>query len=340
MRFPAIIVLFLLAASWASAADSFDVYVIDVEGGNAKLVVSPAGRSMLLDPGWPGFNGRDADRIAEAASVAGVKQIDYLVITHLDVDHVGDLPLLSTKLPIRRIFDNGPLQTSGKGVEKRYEAYAAFRDKLEHAVLKPGDTIPFDGAEVRVVSAATKLLEKPLAGAGAANAACAKFSQPAEIASDREDNMSIGLLFTWGKFRMLDLSDLEGYYSYQLACPNNLIGPVDVYQVSVHGQAKGSSPALEQAIRPRVAIMNNGAKKGGDPQTWPVLRGTPGLEDIWQLHFSVAGGKENNPPEDFVANPEPVNCQAKWIKISAGRDGGFTVTNSRIGFSKAYSAGK
>jgi beta-lactamase superfamily II metal-dependent hydrolase len=340
MRFSAVVLLFLLAASSVQAADSFDVYVIDAEGGNAKLVVSPAGRSMLLDPGWPGFNGRDADRIAAAAAAAGVKQIDYLVITHLDVDHVGDLPLVATKIPIRRILDNGPLQTTGKGVEKRYEAYAAFRDKLEHATLNPGETIPFDGVEVRVVAAATKVLEKPLAGAGMANSACAANAQPAEITGDREDNMSIGLLFAWGQFRMLDLSDLEGYYSYKLACPNNLIGAVDVYSVSVHGQAKGSSPALEQAMRPRVAIMNNGAKKGGDPQTWPVLRATPGLEDIWQLHFSVAGGKENNPPEDFIANLEPVNCQGKWLKVSAARDGAFTVTNARNGFSKTYGTRK
>jgi beta-lactamase superfamily II metal-dependent hydrolase len=310
--------------------------VIDAEGGNAKLVVSPSGESMLLDAGWPGFNGRDTDRIVEAAKAAGLKQIDYLVITHLDVDHVGDLALLSSKLPIRHILDNGPLQTTGKGVEKRFEVYSAIRDKMPHTAVKPGDSIPIKGVDVRVVSAGMELLDQPLQGTGEPNPACATTPQPDEIVADKEDNMSIGLLFTLGRFRMLDLADLEGHYSYRLACPNNLLGKVDVYMVSVHGQFKGSSPALERASAPRVAIMNNGARKGGDAQTWPVLRGTPGLEDIWQLHFSVAGGKENNPPEDFIANLEPANCQGKWVKLSAGRNGSFTVTNSRNGFSKTY----
>jgi len=82
--------------------------------------------------------------------------------------------------------------------------------------------------------------------------------------------------------------------------------------------------------------MNNGAKKGGDAETWPVLRAAPGLEDIWQSHFSLAGGKEKNPPDDFIANLEPVDCQGKWVKLSAASDGVFTVTNSRNGFSKTY----
>jgi competence protein ComEC len=335
-----LISLLLGAATLAPAAESLKVYVIDVEGGNAKLVVSPWGESMLLDAGWPGMNGRDTERIAEAARAAGVKQIDSLVITHLDIDHAGDLALLASKLPVRRIFDNGPLGTSGKGVEKRYEAYAAVRNKLPHTVVQAGDKIPMKGVEVRAVSAALKLIEKPVKGGGQSNPACGTAARPAEIAQDKEDNMSIGLLFTWGRFRMLDLADLEGYYSYGLACPNSLVGPVDLYLVSVHGQAKGSSPALESAMRARVFVVNNGGKKGGDPQTWPVLRGAPGLEDIWQLHWSVAGGNEKNPPEDFIANLEPVNCPAKWIEVSAMRDGSFTVTNSRNGFRKTYNTRK
>ncbi len=333
-----LIPLFLMALlPWlAPAAGALDVYVIDVEGGNAKLVVSPSGESMLLDAGWPGFNGRDTDRIVEAAKAAGLKQIDYLVITHLDVDHVGDLALLSSKLPVRHILDNGPLQTTGKGVEKRFATYSEIRDKMPHTTVKPGYKVPIKGVDVEVVSAGMKRIDKPIKGGGEANPACATTPQPDEIVSDKEDNMSVGLLFTLGQFRMLDLADLEGHYSYGLGCPKNFVGKVDVYFVAVHGQFKGSSPVLERAIAPRVAIMNNGAKKGGDPQTWPVLRDTPGLEDIWQLHFSVAGGKENNPPDDFIANLEPVNCQGKWIKLSAGRNGSFTVTNSRNGFSKTY----
>jgi hypothetical protein len=134
---------------------------------------------------------------------------------------------------------------------------------------------------------------------------------------------------------MLDLADLEAFYQYKLVCPNNLIGTVDVYQVSVHGQEKGMSGVLEPAIHARVAIMGNGARKGGDPPSWPILRNAPGMEDIWQVHFSMAGGKENNPPEDYIANLDAA-CQGKWLRLSAQADGTFTVTNSRNGFSKTY----
>jgi hypothetical protein len=150
-----------------------------------------------------------------------------------------------------------------------------------------------------------------------------------------EDNLSVGLLFTLGKFRMLDLADLESNHNRSLVCPNNLIGTVDVYHVNVHGQFKGITPELIGAVHPRVAIMGNGARKGGDPPTWPILRATPGLEDIWQVHYSAAGTKDTNPPGDFIANLEPSD-EGKLIKLSAERDGSFTVTNSRNGFSKTY----
>jgi competence protein ComEC len=334
----AVSLLLALFTSAAQTQNTLDVYVIDVEGGKAMLVKSPSGQSMLVDAGWPGFNGRDTDRILEAVKAADLKQIDTLVVTHLDVDHLGDVPMLLSKFPVRRIVDNGPLQTTGKGVEKRFEAYAAVRDKMPHEVVKLGGKIPFQGAEVTVIAAGAEVIEKPLKGGGAANPVCSGNPQAAEIPADREDNMSIGLLFAYGRFRMVDLGDLEAHFNYKLMCPQNLIGPVDVYQVNVHGQAKGSSPVLEHALGARVAIMNNGARKGGDPESWRSLRGAPGLQDIWQLHYSVKGGKENNPTDEFIANPEPTDCQGKWIKLSARRDGSFVVTNSRNGFSKTYEA--
>lgn len=338
-----IFIAFLWAALLASpiySAGGLDVYVIDVEGGKALLAVSPSGESLLMDAGWPaGFGPKDRDlnRIVETAKAAGLKQIDYVVITHLDIDHVGDLAGLSAAIPVKHVVDNGPLQTTGKGVEARYKAYAEQRDKLDHIVVKAGDKIPLKGVDVTVVAAATKLIQKPLPGAGAANGLCSSNPAPAEIPGDLEDNMSIGLLFTLGKFRMLDLADLESAYSYRLMCPNNLIGNVDVYQVNVHGQEKGVTPALAHGVRPRVAILGNGARKGGDPASWPILRGTPGLEDIWQVHYSVAGGKDNNPAEDYISNLE-ANCQGKAIRISARPDGSFTVVNGRNGFEKVYKA--
>jgi beta-lactamase superfamily II metal-dependent hydrolase len=327
----------LLFVPAASAAQTLDVYVIDVEGGKAVLSVSPSGESMLFDAGWPGFNGRDVNRILEAVQAAGLKQIDYLVISHYDIDHLGDVPLLVSKIPVRHFVDHGPLQSTGKGFEDRYKAYAEVRDKGDYTAVKPGDRIPIKGLDVLVVAAATKLLDKPLAGAGAPNPLCASTPEKPERTGDLEDNMSIGLLFTLGKFRMLDMADLEWFYDRKLMCPNNPIGTVDVYQVSIHGQDKGVSPALAQALHARVAIMGNGPRKGGAPETWPTLRNAPGMEDIWQVHYSMLGTAETNPPADFIANLDAA-CQARWIKLSAQPDGTFTVTNSRNGFSKTYQA--
>ena len=334
-KFAAVCLGTALFASVAPAAGTLDVYVLDVEGGKSVLAVSPSGESLLFDVGWPGFNGRDTDRIVAAATAAGLKQIDYLVISHYDIDHMGDVPALVARFPVKHIVDNGSLQTAGKGVDVRYKAFADVRDKMDHMAVRPGDRIPIKGLDVLVVTAGTKMIEKPLPGAGAPNGLCATTPGKPEIPGDLEDNMAIGLLFTLGKFRMLDLSDLEWAYDHKLMCPDNRIGTVDVYQVSIHGQDKGVSPVLAQALHARVAMMGNGPRKGGAPQTYQTLRAAPGLEDIWQVHFSVAGGKEANPPEDFIANPE-TPCEGKWLKLSARPDGGFTVSNSRNGFSKTY----
>jgi len=327
----------LVTAVWinlARAAKTLDVYDIDVEGGKCVLIVSPSGESMLIDVGWPGFHGRDADRIVTALRAAGLKQIDYLVISHYDIDHLGDVPLLVSKFPAKHIVDHGPMEAN-KPASKQYQAYAEVRDKMDHITVTPGDRIPIKGVDVLVVMSAGKRIEKPVKGAGAPNPLCATTKPEPERAQDIEDNMSIGLLFTMGKFRMLDFSDLESAYDYKLMCPNNPVGSVDVYQVSIHGQDKGVSPVLAQALHARVALMGNGPLKGGAPQTWETLRGAAGLEDIWQVHYSVAGGKEHNPPVSFIANPEGAD-EAHWIKLSAQANGTFTVTNSRNGFSKRY----
>jgi len=326
-----LIVTALLLAASAFGAKTLDVHLIDVEGGKSLVIVSPSGESMLIDVGWPASPQREAstDRIVEAAKAAGLKQIDYLVISHYDVDHIGDVGALVAKFPIRHLVDHGPVENP------RYTKYAELYKTIPHLIVKAGDRIPIKGIDVQVVTAAAKVIDKPVKGAAAPNALCAANPQKAELPTDKEDNNSIGLLFTYGKFRMLDLADLEAYRNHDLVCPNNLIGTVDVYQVNVHGQFKGMSPELVNALHARVAMMGNGPRKGGDPPTWPILRAATGLEDIWQSHFSVPGGKENNPPDDYIANIDPA-CQWKTIKLSAYTDGGFTVTNNRNGFSKTY----
>jgi hypothetical protein len=271
----------------------------------------------------------------EAARAAGLKRIDYLVITHFDIDHIGDVPDLVSKIPVGHIFDHGDLHTTNAQAMQRFTAYASVRDKIGHTVLKTGDRVPIEGVAVQVLSADGKVITTPVREAGARNALCEKYQQADTLASDAEDDRSIGLMIGFGKFRMLDLADLEAHLSHDLVCPNNLIGPVSVYNVNVHGQFKGIAPELVGAVQAPVIIQANGARKGADAQTWPVLKGAAGLKDIWQVHYSLNAGKDGNPPEDFIANLEGTDG-FKWIRISAAKNGAFTVTNMRNGFSRKY----
>ena len=326
-------ILLLACATALPAAKNLEIYAIDVEGGQSTLIVSPSGETLLVDTGWPGFNHRDADRIAAAAKSAGAKRIDYLAITHYHGDHVGGVPQLSEKLPIRNFVDHGAQTETGKNPEVLFNAYAAFRDKGNHIQVKPGDTIPIKGIDVRVVAAGGQLLPAPLPGAGQPNPDCGGFAQPP--ADTTENSQSVGFLLTFGDFRMLDLGDLTKDKDYALACPVNKIGPVDLFLVSHHGLSQSNSMPFVHAIHPRVAIMNNGARKGGSPEVWQVVHETPGMLDLWQLHYAIQAGKDHNSSDTLIANVDEV-CEGKWLKVTAQRDGIFTVYNSRNKYEKTY----
>lgn len=335
--------LFALFAPLAFAR-TLDIYVIDVEGGKAMLVRGPSGESMLIDAGWPGEtergrvvkpHDRDTKRILQALREAGVQQLDYMVVTHYDTDHVENVAQLTAQLPrpVRTFVDHGAPFFRGRPPTERMQAYMAVRDKGAYRAVKAGDRIPMQGVEVRVVSSAQQMLPAP--EGSPANALCAGYTPPASW--NDENAASLGLLFTYGRFRMLDLGDLLKAEEFDLMCPVNRVGTVDLFMAGAHGMDISNSPVLVHALRPRVAITNNGARKGNSPEAWKVLAGSPGIEDIWQLHFTVAQ-KENNPPENFVANLEEVNCRGYWIKVAAQADGSFEVTNARNGFRKKYAA--
>jgi beta-lactamase superfamily II metal-dependent hydrolase len=324
--------LMLLAATASlHAAKTLDVYFIDVEGGQATLLVTPSRQSMLVDAGWPGFSGRDADRIARVAKKAGVKAIDYLVTTHYHTDHVGGVPQLAAKMKIRNFVDHGPNNESGKNPDALYKAYEEAAAKGNRITVKPGDTIPLKGVEVRVVTANGQHTD----GSGSANALC---SSAKSYPEDKSENArSVGLLITFGKFRMINLGDLTSRKELELVCPENRIGPVDLYLTTHHGLHTSNAQEIVHALKPRVAIMNNGAKKGGSPEAWQIIRKSPGLEDLWQLHFAIAGKAENNSPESFIANLEE-SCAGQHLAVSVNADGSFVVTNPRNGYKKTYSA--
>jgi beta-lactamase superfamily II metal-dependent hydrolase len=320
------------SANAQSAAKPLDVYFVDVEGGQATLIVSPSGESLLIDTGWPGFDGRDAGRIDAAMKQAGVARIDYLLITHFHTDHVGGVAQLAAKVPIGTFVDHGP--TVENTADANYTAYLEARKRGKHLQVKPGDTIPVAGLKVTVVTSAGESIRSPLSGAASPNALCAAHKPLPDDPS--ENAQSVGVVIAHGAFRMVDLGDLTWNKEHALACPSSLIGPVDLYLTTHHGAQNSGPAALVHALKPRVAIMNNGAKKGGSPSAWRIVRDSPGLEDLWQLHTSVEGGRESNAAEQFIANLDETTAHA--IKVSAKEDGSFTVTNGRNSTTKTYQA--
>lgn len=339
----------LCSVSRAQSREALSVYFIDVEGGQSTLFVSPSGQAMLVDAGWPGS--RDADRIMEVAKKAGISSIDYLVLTHYHVDHAGGVPDLASRIPIRNFVDHGPTKDTLVNVPQYYGAYVKVREKGTHILAKPGDKLPILGMDVQIVSAAAQTISEPLpnAGAGTPNPLCADFQPKDEVKDpmvDGENKNSVGMVISLGKFRMVDFGDLTWNKEHDLACPNNLLGTIDVYLVSHHGKETSSLPMMVHAMRPRAAVMNNGANKGGEIPTFKTLKNSPGLEDLWQLHYGVEAGPLNS-AEQFIANlgragtkesGVPGESPAYYITLTARPDGSFTLTNSRNGYSKDYAA--
>jgi competence protein ComEC len=351
----------LLVLSWfASAAlldaqsKNLDIYWIDTEGRAATLVVSPSGESMLIDTGWA-VDGRDAKRIHAATQLAGLKKIDYLVISHFHADHAGGLAESSKMIPIGRFFDHGDaIEKENKQWLDSYLAASAGK----RTIVKPGDEIPVKGVRVLVVSSDQELLAKPV-NAGGPNPMCADAEQKAAVSP--ENQRTVGVLLTYGKFKYLNLVDLDWSKEMEMACPVNKLGAVTLYQTSRHGAFDGAgAPAFLYAIRPQVVVVNNGPRKGMGQVDTAVQSVTrpgarvapyeknaylriakiPGIEGIWQEHLSLLDrNPSRNTSEDMIANLEDTaNCRGNWIKASVTRDGTFTVTNSRNGFSKTYTA--
>jgi competence protein ComEC len=329
-------VLGLLASH--DAPPKLDIYWIDAEGGAATLIVSPGGESLLVDSANRRPDDRDAKRIHAVAELAGLKKIDMLLTTHYHGDHMGAAEALSRLIPIGQFLDHGDsVEIDRPKAAEAYKGYVALADGKRKSV-KPGDHIPLKGVQIVVVAAGGKVIDKPLKGGGP-NAELCKTVEQRKPDVDPENNQSVGFVLSYGKFDFLDLGDLPWDYEIPLVCPINRIGQVDLYQTTHHGLDRSGSPQVVWAIKPRVVVMNNGPRKGGPPTTFEILRKSPGLEDIWQGHLALGTAKEINTSESMIANFEPTEtCQGHWLKASVARDGSYTLTNGRTGFSKTYAS--
>lgn len=343
----------------AQTAKTLDIYIVDVEGGNAQLYVTPSGESMLIDTGNGGAAAvRDAERILAVVKEAGLKQIDHLISTHYHGDHMGGLPEVAKRIHIAHFIDPGDNVNPGANIDAIVKQYVELYGKVKRTVPNPGDKIAINGLDWRIVATGGKFLKTPLAGAGARNPYCANF-QPRN--PNPADVLSVGSHVTFGRFRLLYLGDLPQNQEFELMCPVNPVGTVDLLVASCHGQLCSGSEALVHAVQPRVILVNNSARKGGQPEAMKILFSSPRLENLWQIHFSELSGQEYSIPGVFIANrtddasstvavegiaaPPPGqqgagapthNGTAYYLKVSAQQDGTFTVTNSRNGFSKTY----
>src|SRR3954452_17411385 len=354
----------------AQTRTTLDIYVVDVEGGNATLFVTPAGESLLIDTGnyGPEASLRDASRIMEAARDARLTQIDHLIISHWHGDHFGGLGELAKMIPIKHFIDHGPNQQPAPGADEFLsKIYPGLIANAKHTVAKVGDKIDMKGLDIQVVTSNGNTLKTPLAGAGSPNPYCASFK---DGTTNIEDPLSVGVHITFGKFRTMQLGDVPKRKEFELMCPVNRIGTIDAVLSMHHAQNTSTSPVIMHATRPRVAIVNNGTPKGGQPDVMQVIFSSPGFEDLWQIHFSQLSGQEYTVPGMFIANhtdaemaaaqpgattsgaavpvapiaapapgpdtpPPPAhNGKAYWIKLSAKTDGSFSVTNARNGFTK------
>jgi competence protein ComEC len=333
---------------------NLEIYWVDVEGGAATLLISPSGESMLIDTGFE-VDGRDAKRIYAAAQQAGLKKIDYVVISHYHADHVGGLAALSKMIPLGKFYGRGDeIEPVNQKWLDSYRAASAGK----RTIVKPGDRIPIKGIEVLVVSSDGRLLDKPLTGGGP-NALCATAEQKAPAGP--ENQYMVGTLITFGRFKLLALIDLDWEKEMELVCPVNKLGTVTLYQSGRHGSFDGAgSPALLGAIRPQVAVINNGPRKGlgqvddtvrsitpagikvtpYERNAYARLSKIPGIEGIWQGHQSLLDkDPSHNTSPGMIANlDDTADCKGNWIKASVEPSGRLTITNGRNGFSKSYMA--
>ncbi|RDC63024.1 ComEC/Rec2 family competence protein [Adhaeribacter pallidiroseus] len=322
----------------AYAANPLTFYWIDVEGGAATLIVTPTGESVLIDSGNPG--NRDADRIYQVAkNVAGLKQIDHLITTHWHIDHYGGAAELAKKMPIIEVHDKGIPDNLAEDKEfaTRIEAYRTMAVK-KRSRLRENQVLNLKKLSANLPALSMRIVgfDKKFTPATHQSTPTGQCAVP-DKAPDTSDNAnSTVLVLDYGPFRFFDGADLTWNIEKTLACPENIVGTVDVYQVNHHGLDQSNNPVLIKALAPTVSIMNNGARKGCGPETVTTLKNTPSLQANYQLHQNIRPDSVYNTAKNFIANLKE-NCKASYITLAVAANGqSYTVQIPDSHHSKTY----
>ena len=319
---------------YTQTPSTLNIYWIDVEGGAATLVVTPQKESILMDTGWPRPDARDAERIQAAMRDAGISEIDYLLLSHFHRDHVGGLAAFTERVPVGRIVDHGDsveqTRPGGRAIWDEYVSHS--RDRRQS--VRPGDTLPLERIELTFVASHRELVDS--LEARPPNGLCADADTPPP--DEGENGHSLGYLLSLGTFQFLNLGDLTPDREHALACPENRLGVVDLYQVPHHGGYGAIRPELTGALEPTAVVINNGPRKGGTPDSLGVVQSLAGIGDVWQSHRALADDAAYNTEESLIANlTEEEDCTGYWIKATVRSDGrSWTMTNGRTGHARTY----
>jgi competence protein ComEC len=322
----------------AQGKGSLRIAAIDVEGGQATLFVAPGGQSLLVDTGWAAHEGRDADRIVAAAKEMGLSRIDTVLLTHYHTDHAGGVPQLVARIPVTTFIDHGERFKPDPNSPEDYDEYLKViaTGKYKRVTVKAGDKLPIAGFDAVAISAAGKVMDAALPGAGKPNTLCT--NAPATAEDMQENGQSLGILLRFAGLKIVDAGDLTSDRERMLVCPANKIGHVDLMIVSHHGSDWSSSPVFVHSLQPRVAVMDNGDHKGGSTSVLDTFKSSPGLQALYQLHLAPPAGTKNpggtpqegaehNVSDEFVANTAGVD--GKRIDITVRPDGTMDVRNER-----------
>lgn len=348
----------LLLSLPASAAD-LKIVSVDIDGGAATIYLTPEGQSLLVDSGSsPGpanlsQSENDSLRIVAAAKKLGITRFNHVLTTHYHSDHVAGLPALLEKMPADNFIDHGPNREVASdpranpdmvgGTEKAYAAYIKAIQGHPRRIVKPGDVIKIGSLTLNIVTSDGAVIEKPIAGGGQPNPACAGSTDNEEYVKwGIENPRSVGVLFTYGVTRILSLGDLTWNVERALFCPLNKVGPVDVLIVTQHGITAfmgftlSNAPFAVAAEDPIVAIMGNGAMKGGGAEIAGLFQKSPHLQGFWPNHQTAMDPKDG-PLIDYTANLLGGD-DGHSTRADVSDTGVIKVTNERNGVTKSYNA--